>query len=193
MGQYQFKKIKPLESNDAYWKVMHWFFSYPLKEVSLNDLIHHIKISKTTANKIVKRLAKEGFLKITILGKIWRISCVQQHEFNITRKIPYQLELIYESEIIEAVLKHTINPRVIVLFGSYRKGDDVESSDIDIAVETFENEEVSIFELGLLSQMGYRNNVKVNVLTFSRNKVDLNLFSNIVNGIVLYGFLEARP
>ena len=41
--------------------------------------------------------------------------------------------------------------------------------------------------------IGYRKNVPVNVHVFSRNKIDLNLFANIANGIILEGFLEVRP
>ena len=193
MKKVHFKKTDYLELNDAYRKVMNWFFSYPSKEVSLNDLTKLVNISKTTANTVINQLHDEGFLKITILGKLWRISCIQQHSFNTTRKIPYHLELIYSSGVIDAVLQNINNPRAIVLFGSYRKGDDTDGSDLDIAVETFDNEDVGIFELGTLPQLGYRKNVKVNLLKFSRNKLDINLFANIVNGIVLYGFLEARP
>lgn len=193
MKQVRFKKTYPLELQDAYRKVLYWFFSYPTKEVSLNDVTKRTRISKTTANKVVSKLEEEGFLKITPLGKIWRISCVQQHIFNTERKIPYQLELIYSSGIIDEVLKKIKTPRAIILFGSYRKGDDVETSDIDIAVETFDDEEIQLFELETLPRLGYRNNVKVTLLKFSRTKIDVNLFSNIANGIVLYGFLEVKP
>ena len=55
------------------------------------------------------------------------------------------------------------------------------------------DEEVKIFELGILPEFGHRKNVLVNLYIFSRNKIDLNLFSNIANGIVLEGFLEVRP
>jgi len=33
----------------------------------------------------------------------------------------------------------------------------------------------------------------VHLHIFSRNKVDLNLFANISNGIILDGFLEVHP
>lgn len=193
MKPVKFKKTENLELNEAYKKVMYWFFSYPTKEISLNDLHTLVNISKSTAHKVASQLAQEEFLKIDKLGKIWRISCNQQHPYNTTRKIAYHLELIYESGIIEALLKNFQNPRSIILFGSYRKGDDLETSDIDVAVETLDNEEVKIFDIGKVPKLGYRQNVKVNILKFTRNKIDLNLFANLVNGIVLYGFLEARP
>ena len=44
-----------------------------------------------------------------------------------------------------------------------------------------------------LEKLGFRKNVKVNIHIFSRNKIDLNLFTNIANGIVLDGLLEVHP
>ncbi len=192
MGK-KLKKIDPREESEAFNKVINWFFSFPSIEISLNDLSQNLKISKTTANRIVTQLSEEKFLKKEVLGKIWRISCNLNHPFNITRKISHNLHMIYESGIIEETHKIIPNPRVIILFGSYRKGDDTEKSDIDIAVETLDNENLRIIELGVLSRFGYRSNVTVNLHIFSRNKIDLNLFTNIANGIILDGLLEVRP
>ena len=191
------KSIKPkfeqLELNEAYQKVLNWFFAYPTREITLTDLTKLVNISKTTANRIVTQLADEEFLKIEKLGKLWRISCNQSHPYNMTLKIAYNLSLIYQSGIIERVLELIPNPTSMVLFGSYRKGDDIESSDIDIAVETLGDEEMHIIEEGIVPNMGYRKNIKVNLIKFCRNKIDLNMFANIANGILLYGFLEVRP
>ena len=69
----------------------------------------------------------------------------------------------------------------------------MEESDLDIAVEITGNHDLQVIQLGVLQQLGYRSNVPVNLHVFSRNKIDLNLFANIANGIVLAGFLEVRP
>ena len=107
--------------------------------------------------------------------------------------MPYYLSKIYESGIIEAVYKAVPQARTIILFGSYRWGTDIETSDIDIAVETLDNKKVQINQLGIIGTLGYRKKVVVNLHIFSRNKIDLNLFANISNGIVLDGFLEVKP
>ena len=60
-------------------------------------------------------------------------------------------------------------------------------------VENAKIEKEAALNLGILENLGYRPNVPVNLYVFSRKKVDINLFSNIVNGIVLEGFLEAKP
>ncbi|MCK5322337.1 MAG: nucleotidyltransferase domain-containing protein [Candidatus Aenigmarchaeota archaeon] len=186
------KKIT-YELNEAYQKTLNWFFSYPNNEIGLSDLAETVNISKKTANLVVTKLENEGFLKKEVIGRIWRISCNQTHIYNYSRKIAYNLRKIYESGLIEEVHKAIESPKSIILFGSYRKGDDTEESDIDIAVEIIGDDEPKIINLGVLEEMGYRSNVPVNLYVFSRKKVDINLFSNIVNGIVLEGFLEAKP
>jgi len=187
------KKTPLIKLNEAYNKILNWFFSYPDKEISLSDLATNLKISKITANRIVAQLVKEEFLKLKVIGRVWRISSNKDHPYNYSRKISYNLMMVYESDIISSIHKLYENPKAIILFGSYRKGDDNEKSDIDIAVEIVGNDEVKIIELGIIPEFGFRKNVPVNLYVFSRNKVDANLFANIANGIVLEGFLETRP
>jgi predicted nucleotidyltransferase len=189
----QLRKTGLMELNDSYNKVMFWFFSFPNKEMSLSDLASQLKISKVTANRVVRQLVQEKFLKVEVLGRIWRVSCDNSHVYNYSRKIGYNLMMVYESGLVGEVLKLIENPKAIILFGSYRKGDDSEKSDIDLAVEVLDNKGPRIIELGIIPRLGFRENVPVHLHVFSRSKADLNLFSNIANGIVLYGFLEARP
>lgn len=191
------KKTEIIELNEAYNKVLGWFFSYPLTPISLTDLAAQLKISKKTTSKIVGQLIKEEFLIKEEIGRVWRIYCNQQHIYNYTRKIGYNLSLVYqalyESGAIGQINEITGNPKVIILFGSYRKGDDTDKSDIDLAIEVTGNEEPKIICLGVLPNLGYRKNIPLNLHIFSRNKIDINLFSNISNGIVLQGFLEVHP
>ncbi len=187
------KKIEILKLQEGYLKFLYWFFSFPDRYISLNNLSQALNVSKTTARMMVNKLVNIGFLKKEEIGRVWRISCNKEHKYNYSIKIGYNLSTIYESNIIEEIHKKIRNPRVIILFGSYRKGDNNEKSDIDVAVEVLGNEELKIYTLMTIPQFGYRKNVPVNLHVFSRNKIDLNLFSNITNGIVLEGFLEVRP
>lgn len=189
------KKITKLDIlgwTGAYRNCLFWFFDYPDIEISLNDLSDNLGIAKTTARKVVLQLEEENFLIRKELGRVWRISCNKEHPYNHTVKIYYHAEFIHMSGIIEEIYKKVPNARAIVLFGSYRKGDDTEKSDVDIAVEVLGDKEIKIVELGKMN-IGYREGVTVNLHIFSRNKIDLNLFSNIANGIVLDGFLEVKP
>ncbi len=180
------------ELERAYDKIMVWFFAFQDTDFTLNELCKNLEIAKTTANIVVSKFERMGFLTCHVLGKVWRIRAKPTHVFFVTHKIPFNLKSVYESGVLEWVNNNIPDARAIILFGSYRKGDDTEKSDVDIAVEVLRDSEPEIINLQI-AQMGYRKNVPLNIQVFSRNKIDLNLFANIANGIILHGFLEVRP
>ncbi len=184
--------IRNDETLTPYQKVLYWFFDYPYLPVSLSELSGKLHISKSTAYRIVSDLVDEGFLVMERVGRTWRITCNISHPYNTTRKVPYHLQLILESSIIDRISDRFPGCTAIVLFGSYRKGDDIQSSDLDFAVEVPEYRGVKSLNFTRID-LGFRKSVPVNLLVFSRDKIDLNLFANIANGIVLRGFLEVKP
>ncbi len=101
-----------------------------IRDRSVNELVQKLKISKTTANKIVLRLVKEKFIQREIIGKTWRLSCNLEHKYNFSNKICYYLNMIFQSRIINEVYKKINNPQAIILFGSYRKGDDLDEVEV---------------------------------------------------------------
>lgn len=178
--------------SEAYGRVLNYFFSFPEQAIGLNDLSKAVESSKTTTKMIVEQLINEEFLKKEEVGKAWRISAVTGHPYFISRKVPFNVRMIYESGIVNAVREKVPGARAVILFGSYRWGADNEKSDIDIAVEIIGNDNPTIETLGKIN-LGHRRGIIVNLFIFSRNKVDLNVFNNIANGIVLDGLLEVRP
>ena len=183
------KNVELIETNEPYNKILYWFFSFPDSNIGLNELCKDVKISKSNANKIVNRLEKEGFLIKEVVGKAWRIKCNKKHIYNKTKKLAFNLQLIYDSNIIEKIHQKFPGFEAIILFGSYRKGDDIDKSDLDIAVSIIGKKQLKIKEFGVIEKFGYRKNVMVNLHTFSNGKIDKRLFFSIVNGIVLDGFL----
>ena len=77
------------------------------------------------------------------------------------------------------------NP-IIIVFGSFSKGEDIENSDIDIYVETPSKKEIS------LKKFEKKLNRKIQVFRNKSIKKIKNedLANNILNGIVLNGNLE---
>ena len=185
-------KSEKVEIGRTYDKCLAWFFAYPKIKTGLTELSLSIQSSKTATKEAVEALLKREFLLREIVGKAWILSVNQKHRYFVARKMPYHLDRIYQSGIVEAVYRIIPQAKAIILFGSYRWGSDDEKSDIDIAVEVLGNKELKITRLGIIERLGYRKKVPVNLHIFSRNKIDLNLFANIVNGIVLDGFLEVK-
>ena len=186
------KSVTINEFERTYNKCLFWFFAYPRSRIGLNDLTKSINSSKTATKKAVELLIKDAFLTREIIGKSWILLANQKHNYILSKKMPYHLSKIYESGIVDIIYKTLPQTRTIVLFGSYRWGTDIETSDIDIAVETLDNKELEIKQLGTIGTLGYRKNIVINMHIFSRKKIDLNLFANIANGIILDGFLEVK-
>ena len=98
-------------------------------------------------------------------------------------KIIHNLSSILESGVIDFI-EETVSPKSIVLFGSYSRGEDIENSDIDLFVEC-KNEELDLksFEKKLGRKIELHFNEK-----FTMYPKELK--NNIINGVVLNGFLE---
>jgi len=93
---------------------------------------------------------------------------------------------------VEFLAKEYNNPKSIILFGSFRKGEDVSSSDIDIAIEKEETKEYKTLFLKELADYEKFIRRRIQLHEFNRKIVDIHIFNNIANGIVLYGFLEVK-
>ena len=187
------KRAGLLELPEICRRVLYYFFDCPDDAIGLNGLAEKVKASKTSVHEAVLLLEKHGYIKKESIGNAWRIYAGDTAGFNFTiQKIPYNLQLVYNSKAINNIYYKLPGAKAIILFGSYRHGTNNKNSDVDIAVEIAGNKGLQIAELGAFD-LGFRKNVKVNLHIFSRNNIDLNLFTNIANGIVLDGLLEVRP
>ena len=102
--------------------------------------------------------------------------------FRFYKKI-FNIISIKESGIIKEIENKT-TPDVAILFGSHAKGEDTEESDIDIFLEAKEkNVDLKEYKKKL--------NRKIH-LFFSEdlNKLPVELQNNILNGIILSGFIR---
>jgi predicted nucleotidyltransferase len=90
------------------------------------------------------------------------------------------------------LVSHFKNPKAIVLFGSFRKGEDLSNSDIDIAIESDEVKEYQTIGLRELSEFEQFFRKKIQIHLFNRESADIGVFNNIANGILLWGFLEVK-
>ncbi|MDD5649488.1 MAG: nucleotidyltransferase domain-containing protein [Candidatus Nanoarchaeia archaeon] len=168
-------------------KVLEVLFKYPEKEFSLSDLAEESSVAKANIGNILEKFRESNLITIEKLSKIWRIKANQTNELFIKSKIIYNLNFIYKSSLIEFLKDYYNNPKAIILFGSFRKGEDISNSDIDIAIEYDKIKEHKINELKI-----DKIDKKMQIHLFNRESIDINLFNNIANGIVLWGFLEVK-
>lgn len=187
------KILQSLYLETAQQKVVDVLFRYPDKEFSLSDLAKEARVAKQNISTILEKLYKADIIKITKLKTLWRIQTNQQHPEVIKHKIVMNLHFIYQSGVVEFLESQFHHPKSIILFGSFRRGEDISSSDIDIAIELDEQDEYATVHVKEFAGIERQIGKKITAHLFNRKHIDLHVFNNITNGIVLSGFLEVRP
>ncbi len=173
-------------------KVLEVVFQFPEKEFSLSDLAKEAGVAKANIGKILDELESAELVDKVELTKIWRIKARQQSSNFRKMKTVRNLNLISQSGLAEFLGTMYDNPKAIVLFGSFRWGEDVSNSDIDIAIETENTRKYGSMKLPQLPEFEKMLGRRVQIHVFDRRDVDVNVFNNIANGIVLSGFLEVK-
>ncbi|MFH1500430.1 MAG: nucleotidyltransferase domain-containing protein [archaeon] len=186
------KKYLKLYEETAKNKIAEVLFKYPEKEFSLSDLAKEAGVAKANIGKILEEFQNAGLITIEKLSKIWRIRANQKDWLYIRSKIVHNLNLIYRTGLVEFLVDYFKNPKAIVLFGSFRKGEDLSNSDIDIAIESDESEAYKIIFLKELAEFENIFGRKIQIHLFNRESIDIGVFNNIANGILLWGFLEVK-
>lgn len=185
-------KEQSLYKETAKLRVLEVLFLHPEKEFSMTDMAKEAKVAKANIGKILEELRSKGFIGITKLNVMWRIKSNQQNKGFARSKIIYNLNLIHQSGLADFLADFFKNPKSIILFGSFRKGEDISNSDIDIAIEAEDAKEYRIMHLKELAGLEGKIRRKIQIHLFNRKNIDAGLFNNIANGIVLSGFLEVR-
>ncbi len=198
---FVFLKVQESSVEDAKGSVLRLLFAYPNTEFSLSELAAMAGVSKSTASRVVMDLQRDGMAHITDLGIVWRIRAQKASERFRKEKLIYNFSIIHKANLPEFLNEVFETPKAIVLFGSFRKAEDAENSDIDIGVELDSSGETKTIELRAHPKITgqQREGVmalekvlqrKFSITLFDQKNVDQNLFNSIANGIVLSGFLE---
>ncbi len=188
------KKERLFDKMTSAQKIGNIFYLYPDRDFTLSAIAKEAGVSKGIASDIIEELEKEDFVKVEKIGKkLWLIRANTENPGFIKWKIYNNLTAVYNSGIVEFLDQHYNNPKAIVLFGSFRWGRDGKDSDIDIAVEVTEDIGYDVHsKFTALKEFENALSRKVQIHVFNRKSLDLNMFNNIANGIVLSGFLEVK-
>ena len=186
------KRYLKLYEETAKNKIIEILFKYPEKEFSLSDLAREAGVAKANIGRMLEEFQEIGLISIEKLSKIWRIRSNQTNWIYVRSKIAYNLNFVYKSGLVEFLVDYFKNPKAIVLFGSYRKGEDMSNSDVDIAIESGEAKKYQIIGLRDLLEFEKIIGRRIQIHIFNRENMDIGVFNNIANGILLWGFLEVN-
>ena len=171
-----------LFKNNTY-KILELFIEFPTKDFSVRGLARNLKLSHATVLKYIADLEKSDFIKkkeASLYPTYFANAESQKYKFYKRNWLIFKIQ---ESGLVEYIQKEVLSS-LIILFGSGAKATFTEKSDIDIFVEAHEAKlELLKYEKKL--------NCKINLL-FEQNINNLSkeLRNNIINGIILYGFVK---
>jgi predicted nucleotidyltransferase len=167
-------------------KIISLFFKNPSKSFHLRQLAYESGLSTTSVSNACKKLISNKIIKVAKndITKEFRANLESDEYFN-AKKLFNQF-LINSSGLVEEIKKE-LNPKVVVLFGSYSKGEDIEKSDIDLLAISARKKELDLARYEkLLSR-------KIHLIMIENfKKSDKEFVNSIINGVVLYGYLEVK-
>ncbi|MBS3085380.1 nucleotidyltransferase domain-containing protein [Candidatus Pacearchaeota archaeon] len=139
--------------------------------------------------KALPELEKQGLVKITKdkdSGR-WSIEFNKDNQKAIELKRVENLQMIYESGLAR-FLQNSFPGATIILFGSYSRGEDVQTSDVDIAVIGLKGKKNNELNLTIFERL-LQKKIIINFY-HSFKEIHKHLKENILNGIILSGGVE---
>jgi predicted nucleotidyltransferase len=173
-----------MKTNNIKNRIKEYFFLNPTTKLRVRQIEREVKVPLPSAIRYSKELKKEGILKSQEIAGIKLYSADRISKNFLLEKRLHNLKIIYFSGIIEHLKKELSNPPII-LFGSFEKGEDIETSDIDLYIETN-------LKIPKLDKFEKLLNRKIQVFKHKKIKGITNphLANNIINGTTLNNFVE---
>lgn len=166
-------------------RLREYFFVNPTAKKRVRQLERELKLPLPSVIRYCKELEKEEILtRVEISGVTFYTANRTSKTFLLEKRL-FNLKSIFESGIIYYCIKEYSNP-VIVLFGSYSRGEDTEESDIDLYIQTPSKTEITLKQFEPILKR------KIQVFSYQaiRHISNKHLANNIINGIVLNNFME---
>jgi len=166
-------------------KIREYFFVNPMSKLRVREIEKILKLPLPSVIRYCKELEEEGILMINKVGNVVFYTADKTNPNFLLDKKLFNIKLLYTSGLIEFLKIKLSNPSLIV-FGSYAKGEDIENSDIDLYIETPSKKEISLKEF----EKKLNRKIQIFEHTNIRGIKNKELINNIINGILLNGFVE---
>lgn len=167
------------------WRVAAIFFNEPTKPFGLLEISKKAKLAHTSVKNHLQTLLKLSIITTApsqIKNSIIYLAARRSAAFLQYKKL-HNLDLIYRSGLVEHIAD-LLHPDCIVLFGSFMRAEDTSESDIDLFVASKAKDiDLNTYEKALNRKIELH--CKPSLQDFPPELRD-----NIINGVVLYGFLE---
>lgn len=156
----------------------------PSASLRVREIERKLKVPLPSVIRYCKELEQEDILAVKKTGSVTFYTTSRSERYLLEKKL-YNVRQLYESGLIEYLKRELSNP-AIVLFGSYAKGEDTESSDIDLYIETPSKKQVNLERFKKLLQRGIQLFQHKDIKDIKNS----HLANNIVNGIILNSYMD---
>lgn len=162
-------------------RILNILFEQPTRVFHLRELSRIIEISANSITTALKELKKEE-LVITEKQFLLNIKAnLENQNFKHLKRVS-NLRKIYSSGLLDYI-KEEYPLSTIIIFGSFSRGEDIEKSDIDIAILDKEKK----LNLEKYEKMMNR---KINIEFINLKSITKELKNSVINGYSLQGYIE---
>jgi len=166
-------------------KILYLFHEDPMQELHEREVVRRAKVSKGSANKILRKLSEAKVLKRDKIGKM------VFYRLNLKNAVAKQFKVLFNiyslNELIERIKQDC---KRILLFGSCSEGIDTKESDMDLFILTNEKDKVKSEVSAYQKKTGRRiAGIVVDSNEFAKlRKEDEPLYQRILKGITLWEY-----
>lgn len=154
------------------------------EKLSQREIAKILKVSPTAVANSIKGLKESQLIQVEKTKTINFVSFNRDKKIAIELKRAENLKNIYISGLFDYLEKEFAGG-TIILFGSYSRGEDTNTSDVDIAVIGRKDKMIEIEKYEKIL------NRKININFYDSWKdIHKHLKNNILNGIILWGSVE---
>lgn len=165
--------------------IKNYFFVNPSTKMRVRQIERELNLPLPSVIRYTKELEKEGMLKREKIAEAVLFSANRASKSFLLEKKLYNIKLLYESGLIEYLINELSNP-ILIVFGSYSKGEDTENSDIDLYIQTFSKKEIKLEKFENL----LKRKIQVFIHPNLKHIKNTHLMNNIINGMPLNNYLE---
>ena len=167
--------------------ILSFLFIKPTKKFNMVRLAHYLEVSQPAIKKAIPKLQKKKLVlvKKDSVSKRYSIKLNRESSHVIHLKRVENMKRIYLSRLF-SFLFNVFPGSTLILFGSYSYGEDVENSDIDIAILGCKEKQLDLSKFERVLD----REISLNFYDSFKNIKDENLKNNILNGVLFSGGVD---
>ncbi len=173
-----------MEQKCSLLKVFSIFVEEPLKIHYIKEISRKINLAPTSVKKHLSYLLKQNLIFKKKGERFYGFVANRDNKDFLFYKKIFNILKLKESGFLD-FLVNSLHPQAIVLYGSYFRGEDIETSDIDILIISKVKKKLALEKFEKILKRGIHL-----IIISSLKKLTPELKTEVINGLVLYGYLR---